>query len=367
MKGMLVDLIDCSFNTKRNRLTSAGSNSFGYDDEGQLASGYSTSYTFDDAHRLTAVGSAYQFTYDGAGNRIRAVRSGVTTKYIYDATGNLLAEADGNNVIQRYYIHGAGLLAVVTSANQLYCYHYDATGHTVALTDASKAIVNKYAYTPFGTMSSNTVETIQQPFRFVGQFGVMSEPGGFYYMRARYYDSNVGRFISEDPVGFDGGDVNLFAYVGNNPVMGVDPTGLEIRVYSSNAFGINGLNHAYVWSTEEGIGKGRAGGYGYEWGNGVGNPSADPHVVVPDLKGMTEKQFMDKIYEYPGWNHFLWIPWVVDCHSELKGAFDYAGVPYPGAPNGRVDIDDNIKSSISNTIQGISNGIGNLGKIGKRY
>ncbi len=53
----------------------------------------------------------------------------------------------------------------------------------------------------------------------------MTEPNGFYYMRARYYDPKVGRFISEDPIGFDGGDVNLMAYVNNNPVMGMDPDG----------------------------------------------------------------------------------------------------------------------------------------------
>jgi len=55
---------------------------------------------------------------------------------------------------------------------------------------------------------------------------VMAEPNGFYYMRARYYDPEVGRFVSEDPIGFEGGDVNLYAYVQNNPVMFVDPSGL---------------------------------------------------------------------------------------------------------------------------------------------
>jgi len=54
----------------------------------------------------------------------------------------------------------------------------------------------------------------------------MTEPNGFYYMRARYYDPQVGRFISEDPIGLDGGDVNLYVYAGNNPIMGVDPWGM---------------------------------------------------------------------------------------------------------------------------------------------
>jgi len=55
----------------------------------------------------------------------------------------------------------------------------------------------------------------------------MAESNGFYYMRARFYDPQVKRFISEDPLGFDGGDLNLYAYVGNNPIMGVDPWGLH--------------------------------------------------------------------------------------------------------------------------------------------
>jgi RHS repeat-associated protein len=54
----------------------------------------------------------------------------------------------------------------------------------------------------------------------------MAEPNGLYYMRARYYDPNVGRFVSEDPLGFGGGDANLFAYVRNNPVKWTDPFGL---------------------------------------------------------------------------------------------------------------------------------------------
>jgi len=55
--------------------------------------------------------------------------------------------------------------------------------------------------------------------------GIIDEGNNLYYMRARYYDANLGRFISEDPIGFDGG-LNLYAYVGGNPIMAVDPLGL---------------------------------------------------------------------------------------------------------------------------------------------
>jgi RHS repeat-associated protein len=54
----------------------------------------------------------------------------------------------------------------------------------------------------------------------------MTEPNGLYYMKARYYDSEIGRFISEDPLGFEGGGLNLYVYAANNPIMFMDPTGL---------------------------------------------------------------------------------------------------------------------------------------------
>ena len=82
---------------------------------------------------------------------------------------------------------------------------------------------------PFGNKEAQA--TFSQPFTFAGQFGVMEESDGLYYMRARYYDAKVGRFISEDPIGFGGGDVNLFAYVGNNPVNFSDPEGKKAFFY----------------------------------------------------------------------------------------------------------------------------------------
>ncbi|MBI5056236.1 MAG: choice-of-anchor D domain-containing protein [Nitrospirae bacterium] len=214
-----------TYNDKKNRLLAANTASFGYDFEGQLSTAYGSTYSFDYEHRLTGIGSNTQFFYDGKGNRVQAVRDGVTTRYIYDASGNLLAEADGSNNITSYYIYGAGLLARVTPANQVYTYHFNAVGSTIAMSNSSQAVVNKYAYDPFGKIL-NQVEAIPQPLKFVGQHGVMTEPNGMYYMRARYYDPEVGRFISEDPIGFEGGDTNLMAYVGNNPILLIDSEGL---------------------------------------------------------------------------------------------------------------------------------------------
>jgi len=201
-----------------------------YDDEGRLGTAGSASFTFDCDQRLIGIDTA-QFFYDGRGNRLKAIRGGATTYYIYDPWGNLLAEADANG-ITRKYVYGNGLLALATSSD-LYCYHFDATGNTIALTDMAQTVVNSYSYEPFGQVLAQQ-ETVAQPFKFVGRFGVMAEPNGIYYMRARYYDPSVGRFISEDPLGFGGGDVNFFAYVLNDPVNWVDPTG-NIRLPALNA------------------------------------------------------------------------------------------------------------------------------------
>jgi RHS repeat-associated protein len=216
-----------TYNEKKNRLLSSDGISYTYDDEGQLTSADGTPYTFDAAHRLTAIGGANpcQYLYDGKDNRLQATRNGQITRYIYSASGQLIAEADGSNNILRYYIYGKGLAAMVTAGGEIYCYHFDASANTIALTDSGEEIVNAYAYTPFGQIA-NESETVEQPFRFAAQFGVLTEPNGLYYMKARYYDSEVGRFISEDPLGFEGGNLNLYVYAANNPIMFMDPLGL---------------------------------------------------------------------------------------------------------------------------------------------
>jgi hypothetical protein len=74
-------------------------------------------------------------------------------------------------------------------------------------------------------------------------------------MRARYYDPAIGRFLSEDPIGFEGGDMNLYAYVGGSPIMFTDPSGLW-SVSLEGYLGIGGgVNVAYANGTLEIVGK----------------------------------------------------------------------------------------------------------------
>ena len=218
--------ISYTYSSTGNRLTNLGSTALVYDNNGQLQTEGSTTYTFDGAHRLTANGTS-SYSYDGVGHRLNATRAGITKKYVYDASGDLLAEEDSNGNILKYFIYGKGLLAWYDAgAKALYCYHFDGNGNTVAVTDINQKVVNKYSYSPYGAVEGR-FELNPQPFTYVGQLGIFDEGNGLYYMRARYFDANAKRFLSEDPSGFDGGDVNLYAYVRNNPINWTDPCGLD--------------------------------------------------------------------------------------------------------------------------------------------
>jgi RHS repeat-associated protein len=207
-----------------NRLTEIDGQPIIHDDEGRLLShGEVATFTFNDRGQLIGAGDGVTYRYDGGGNRLQAIRDGRITNYIYDGAGTVIAEADANKTITRYYIHGATLLAMEEAGGNQYCYHSDAIGNTVAVSDPTGSLVNRYSYSPFG-IELLRAEQFSQPFRYVGAYGVMTEPSGLLYMRARYYDPDTGRFLSEDPLGLEGG-VNLYVYAGNNPVMFVDPEG----------------------------------------------------------------------------------------------------------------------------------------------
>ena len=102
-------------------------------------------------------------------------------------------------------------------------YHQDGLGTVTELTDINGAVAKAYAYDAYGNLLESP-GTVEQPYTYTGR--EFDSESGLYYYRARYHISVLGRFVSEDPIGFRGG-INLYAYVGNNPVNLIDPHGLS--------------------------------------------------------------------------------------------------------------------------------------------
>jgi RHS repeat-associated protein len=146
-----------------------------------------------------------------------------TTFYIYD-NEDIILEYNERGQITARYTHGPGIdepLAVEKKRDN-YFYHADGLGSVVALTDSKQKVVENYDYDSFGNLKRHG-HKVKQPYTYTSR--EFDEETGLYYYRARTYDPVIGRFLQPDPIGFDGGGMNLYAYVGNNPFGFVDPTG----------------------------------------------------------------------------------------------------------------------------------------------
>jgi len=129
--------------------------------------------------------------------------------------------------VTNYYIYGAGLLYEVTETATItntLTYHFDYRGSTIALTGNNGNVTDRIEYSAYG-LTTYRVGTSDTPFLFNGRYGVQTDANGLLYMRARYYNPYLCRFINQDPSGFSGG-LNFYAYANGNPVSLLDPFGL---------------------------------------------------------------------------------------------------------------------------------------------
>jgi RHS repeat-associated protein len=171
-----------------------------------------------------------RFTYDGDGNRIgkSVTRLSKTdsTQYLWDINHGLpqvLTESDGKDTA--LYTYGLGRISMADPRKGQMYYQYDGLGSVRGLTDRKGMTKGLYAYDAFGKplISASLVDN---DFQYTGE--QVDDETGLMYLRSRYYDPEIGRFISRDSfAGFDTStqSLNRYTYVQNNPVVYADPSG----------------------------------------------------------------------------------------------------------------------------------------------
>ena len=217
-----------------NILASYNGQQVEYDADGNMTygplNGQMAQYVFDARNRLISAGNT-SYEYDAQNNRTAVIEDGNRTEYVINPNALLSqvlirTDADGK---QTFYIYGLGLIAQEDSEGNYSTYHYDSRGSTVAITDINGEVTDTFEYAPYGELVSRT-GTTDTPFLFNGREGVMTDSNGLYYMRARYYNPEIKRFINQDVVQGtieNGLSLNRYAYSNGNPISYIDPFGLS--------------------------------------------------------------------------------------------------------------------------------------------
>jgi RHS repeat-associated protein len=233
--GWVTDALDS------RRVLNDGKYQYQYDDQGnltqkqELVTGKLTNYTWDYRDRLTKVTSGSQvveYLYDAEDKRVgKKINGVVTEKYIYDGADIALVVNAAGTIVERY-LYGDGTDNVLSreKGGAVVWSLGDRQGSVVDLVDASGTVLNHFVYDSFGGRTGTT----GVDFRYGYTGRELDTETGLYFYRARYYDPMLGRFISEDPVGFSAGDTNLYRYVGNNATNFTDPTGTTISGWADD-------------------------------------------------------------------------------------------------------------------------------------
>jgi RHS repeat-associated protein len=193
-----------------------------WDANGSLASDGTNTYSWDARNRLTSIGSLGSFSYDAFGRRRTATLSGTATSYLYDGWDVVQEQQSGSPSANLLTGLGTDERLSRTAGGTTSTYLTDLLGSTMGLASGSPAAVaTSYGYDAGGN-STVTGTSNTNSYQFAGR---ENDGTGLVAMRNRYYNPAWGRFVSEDPIGLQGGP-NLYAYAGNNPINFTDPRGL---------------------------------------------------------------------------------------------------------------------------------------------
>jgi RHS repeat-associated protein len=241
-----------------NRLTSDGTHNYAYDDNGntltktRISDSQKWEFTWDFRNRLTQVvvknagGTILQqsdFTYDAFDRRIiksfdddgPGPHSATVTKTIYDGpsfAANPYADFDGSNALTMRYLYGPAVDMIMArrNASGTVAWHLgDHLGSIHDVVSTSGVVIDHIRYSAFGIVAAESSPSNGDRFKYTGR--EYDSESALYYNRARYYEPSIGRFLGNDPIGFQAGETNLASYTSNSPLTRTDPTGLDWRDY----------------------------------------------------------------------------------------------------------------------------------------
>ena len=212
--------------------------SYSYDGRGNLIGDGTNSYAYDAADRLISAtmpsNHSASYGYDADGRRVSSITDGVTTKYVWDEAsvyGDVVAELNSSNAVtMRYTLGGSEVLAQKAGTGAGMPFNFllhDGQGNTRSLVDNTGANPENYTYDAFGTLTPQ-IAAPKTRYLYAGQ--QFDTATGLYSIRARYYNTTQGRFLSRDVAKValrKPHELNRYAYTSGNPVNSLDPSGHE--------------------------------------------------------------------------------------------------------------------------------------------
>jgi RHS repeat-associated protein len=268
-----------------------------YDVANELTNWNGTTITPDSNGNILNDGVA-AYTWNGRNQLI----SRGSTSLQYDSFGRRTLNAAGNNLLYEGWNAGQELSGTTVLANRIlggvdeffnradstgaYSPITDALGSVLALANSSGNIAVQYGYDPYGNTTTSG-GTSTNEFQYTGR---ENDGNGLYFYRARYYSPAFGRFISEDPNGFFGGDVNLYPYARKNPLLYRDPSGrstLQVGLSTTMVVGPGGLTGSIGLAVDNGgnVGLYLTGGVGAAAGASL---SGGLQVATSDAMNITD-------------------------------------------------------------------------------